>query len=537
MAIDLVAKLRLSDDFSKPMQRAMRSMDNAEKTSKKLEQSMRKVNRTFVDSNGRLREANGRFASMSKNSNKLSGNMGGLSNSMRHLVSFLNPAAAGIAAIGTAAAGAYASVKIFNATVGEAMKMEQSQVVIGAMFNDEKLANQYMKMLDRIAIESPVLDSQGMYANSKAFITASKDIKQLEDMWDLAERLVAIDPVQGLEGAVLALRELFSGDSVSMVERFEMSRDAMNEIKNLSLDKQLTELDKYFNKIGLTTRVIEDMGGTSLGMWAQVKERMAILMRDMGTPSLDAISNFLNNALDRIEGEPMQKFAQWGGKAIDSIVTGLSNGAIKIYDWLTNLTNDPEFQKKTTLTGKVDFIVSDIADKLREWYDSGGREAIMNFGSDVIETLIGVLNNSDKFFQLGANLGVSLSEGIMTGIENAAKETTLGKAFNFLYGDGDYINNLEKQVQAKYDAKNGGGKASSRYHGIDYVPKNNWKADLHKGEAVLPAQEAKAWREGKSGGVSVSVTGNTFNVRQDSDIDAIATALADRLERKAMQRG
>lgn len=244
---------------------------------------MRKVNRTFVDSNGRLREANGRFASMSKNSNKLSGNLGGLSGNMQSLVSFLNPAAVGIAAIGTAAAGAYASVKIFNATVGEAMKMEQSQVVIGAMFNDKKLAEQYMKMLDRVAIESPVLDSQGMYANSKAFITASKDVKQLEKMWDLAERLVAIDPAQGLDGAVLALRELFSGDSVSMVERFEMSRDAMNEIKNLSLDKQLTELDEYFNKIGLTTKVIEDMGGTSLGMWAQVKERMAIVLRDMGS--------------------------------------------------------------------------------------------------------------------------------------------------------------------------------------------------------------------------------------------------------------
>ncbi|WP_410798859.1 hypothetical protein [Lysinibacillus telephonicus] len=500
---------------------------------------MRKVNRTFVDSNGRLREANGRFASMSKNSNKLSGNLGGLSGNMQSLVSFLNPAAIGIAAIGTAAAGAYASVKIFNATVGEAMKMEQSQIIIKAMFNDADLANQYMKMLDKVAIDSPLLDSQAMYANSKLFVARTKDVKTLEHMWNIAERLSAANPMEGVEGAVFAMNELFSGDAVSMVDRFSVDKGFLNEIKNLSLDDQLMELDKHLAKIGYSEQLIEDMGKSSLGMWTQVKERWQLIMRDMGEPAIKSVSKFLSNALDRLEGEPMQKFAQWGGKAIDSIVTGLSNGAVKVYDWLTNLTNDPEFQKRTTLTGKVDFIVSDIADKLREWYEKSGQKKIMEFGEEVTQLLIGVLNNSKGFFELGASLGASLGEGVLEGIKTSAKESELGRVVDFLFGAPATLERANERIKADYASRKTEQEKSrsSRYHGIDYVPKNNWKADLHKGEAVLPAQEAKAWREGKSGGTSVSITGNQFIVRQDSDIDAIATALANKLESKAYQRG
>lgn len=66
---------------------------------------------------------------------------------------------------------------------------------------------------------------------------------------------------------------------------------------------------------------------------------------------------------------------------------------------------------------------------------------------------------------------------------------------------------------------------SSRYHGIDYVPSNQYPISAHKGEAVLNASDAKQWREGKSGGGSVTVSGNTFNVRKESDIDSIAEQL------------
>lgn len=63
--------------------------------------------------------------------------------------------------------------------------------------------------------------------------------------------------------------------------------------------------------------------------------------------------------------------------------------------------------------------------------------------------------------------------------------------------------------------------------GLERVPYDGYAALLHEGERVLTAREARQADQG--GGAQVTVTGNTFQVRQESDIDAIAEALYRKL--------
>jgi len=527
MAVKLVARMSLVDKFSGPMRNVERSIDRNQRSLDKMRTKAKQAGES-------IDKLNKSGSTMSRTMGGFDTMTGGALKGIGRLASALNPLNVGFLGIATAASAAYGAVKLFNATVGEAMKMQQSEIVIGAMFDDKKLSADYMKLLDRLSIKSPLMDSQQMYGNSKSFITASKDIGQLEQMWGLAERLMASDPQQGLEGAIFALRELFSGDAISIVDRFELPRKVMNDIKKLPLDEQLTKLDEYFNKIGLTTGLIDAMGGSALGMWSQVKERFQLVLRDMGEPSLKAVSTFLGGLIDRLEGEDMKKFGEWGGRVIENMVTGLSNNAIKLYDWLVALSNSEEFKSKSTLFGKIDFIVGDIGARLNAWYDNGGEKDVMKFGSRVTETLMGILNNSKGFAEVGIKLGNSLVDGVVQGIKSAAESSIFGKAvlaaFNgsqagLIYKGSQLFKN---EIIPGFQNRNTGHQSSgglglrglSKSHsaGLERVPYDGYAANLHE------------YREGNNGGINITV--QNLSVREESDIEKVAMALARLIEGK-----
>lgn len=72
--------------------------------------------------------------------------------------------------------------------------------------------------------------------------------------------------------------------------------------------------------------------------------------------------------------------------------------------------------------------------------------------------------------------------------------------------------------------------ATSPYRAIgeNRVPRDNTLYLLHEGERVLTAREARAQDQGGTGGVVINMGGN-YTVRQDSDIAAIAEAVAARI--------
>ncbi|ADE87496.1 tail tape measure protein [Deep-sea thermophilic phage D6E] len=192
------------------------------------------------------------------------------------------------------------------------------------MFNNQKSANEYTQMLQRVAIDSPVLNSQDMFANSKSFISLTKDIKTLERAWRVVEKLNVMDPAQGVEGAVLAMRELASGDVVSMVERFEMPRSAVKAIKDLPFEEQVKALDQLLSKMHITDKVVQKMGSTTLSQWNRFKEMASIAFRDAGKSANSELGKALQRVNNILEKGALNSFIQsvdrFLGKSIGAIV-------------------------------------------------------------------------------------------------------------------------------------------------------------------------------------------------------------------------
>jgi hypothetical protein len=538
MAFDLVARLKLHDDFTSKMRRAQRATERMKNATRQAQ----RATQLWRDSNGRLRDSMGRFAAETKKANA---SMKGFGSSLKSVGGFAGSAASRFTALAAAIGGVVAAKKTFDSTVLAAAQREQSTIMINAMINKKSLSKQYMDLIDRISVKSPILNSKDMLANSKSFLTQSKDLKQLEKMWSLAERLAAIDPAQGVEGAVYALRELFSGDAVSMVERFEMPRKVMNEIKKMDLPKQLDALDRYFNRIGLTTKLVDEMGSSTLGLWNRVREQFQLILAKMGEPSLKVLKNFFSNILQKLESGELNRFAEIGARMIKNILSGLTNGITSIYNWFSAVTNSEEFKQKTTLTGKIAFIFDDLYKKFADWLNKDGQKQINKAASTIIDVLVTAVEGAaPRIAAVAMTVGKAIGEALVKGAASYIKKnfasaiinsTPAGIGKSLFEKAGAYIfkhNNKSKKAPSYFIPPRGMSTKLDHSHagGISYVPYNGYNAILHRGERVLTREENREYSKGKT--PTVNITISNMSVRNDSDIKRIAYELAKLIERE-----
>lgn len=323
MAIDLKAVFRVQDNGTAKLRKIMQQTQKVAKATEKMsnanKQAAKAVN-TFRDSQGRLRNAQGQFIS---DSNKVIG-----SNSK--LVSSFSGVTAGLMGLVGAYGAAQGAADLFNATIGAAAKYEQSKVSIEAIFNDKQASDAYLNMVDRMAIDSPLLNSGDMMASSKGMISMLKDVGELEKAWSVIERLMVLEPTQGTSGGAFALLEMWSGDAISMTERFRLPKQELNSIKKLDIPSQIAELDKLLNGMGVTNEAVNKMGSTTLGYWTQIKERAERFLRLVGAQG--------NTKLGAALGEIIKVFdkAETDGIAqkLSDTLGGLVQKVIDISKWL-----------------------------------------------------------------------------------------------------------------------------------------------------------------------------------------------------------
>lgn len=317
-------KDRLTNALKRPLS-AMKQMQN------QTQQATRSAG-MFRDAQGRLRDALGRYVA---EGNRVASTTSRMTSGFFSANSAAHSLNRGVMTLTTSTQGLHLSLvgviaqlsalfgmqKAFDLTIGAAAKFEMNEAVIRAMFQgDEKGAKQFMDMISARAIDSPLYSEKDYYANAKSFLTFTKDTDQLSKMWDLAERLGGLDPAQGLSGAVFALREMFSGDGISMVERFEMKRDDINRIKKLDLSQQIVEFDKLLTKMGFSAKFMDDISDTAMAHWNQITEKTTKSLRQMGERGLDRLKPQLKAFNESLNPEALERFVEAGGQVVSGVV-------------------------------------------------------------------------------------------------------------------------------------------------------------------------------------------------------------------------
>lgn len=249
-------------------------------------------------------EGMAKFEADSKKVNKAFGDMGtstknlgsiasGVTSKITSLVGSLLKvgaigAGAGIVAIG---AGLF---KAGQAGLSMNDAMEQASAKINAFTKDGAKTTEILEMIRDRASKTP-FEFQEMANAAAGLLPASRQAGVgLAEIIEQAEILAASNPAEGLEGAAFALREAVSGDFTSIIERFNLPRTMINQLKEEGLPN-LEIVSRAMKELGFDTDLVSALAETAQGRWSTFKDTLTNMAATATQPIFTAFSQGLGD--------------------------------------------------------------------------------------------------------------------------------------------------------------------------------------------------------------------------------------------------
>lgn len=232
----------------------------------------------------------------------------------------------------------------------------------------------------------------------------------------------------------------------------------------------------------------------------------------------------------------LPQLAQSAVNIVQTLVTGIIANAEQLIDsaiQIITVLGNGIYQMLPTVAQSALQIVLTLVSKLNEnlpqMLDTAGQMLIafvegvsehlpdiMLAAASIVETLLTYfIEHLPDIVEGAMQMGNAVIDGIIDGI--SAAWNGLVSWFNGLWDS--LFGNRSVNVDV-----NSSGTTGGRAGGLDYVPYNNYVANLHRGEMVLTADEADAYRRGNSGGGSFTVNQTIYAAKQTPVELAASTA-------------
>ena len=160
-----------------------------------------------------------------------------------------------------------------------------------------------------------------------AYTAYTKNAEQLERLIKLTERLYAKDPSQGAEGAVFAMRELLSGDTMSIKDRFNMGGFSGETIRNFAntgdIEGLLDYVDQMFNRFGATQEVVDANYDNLITQTNIFASNMKTAIAESATPAMENLSGVMKQLNNDMSAGKFQPFIALMSNGMELIGSGV----------------------------------------------------------------------------------------------------------------------------------------------------------------------------------------------------------------------
>ena len=153
-------------------------------------------------------------------------------------------------------------------------------------------------------------------------------------------------------------------------------------------------------------------------------------------------------------------------------------------------------------------------DGMNQYNANEGKDEVLAQELSLIDSVREDTSLNDSYWDAGYTLGQSFSKGRAAGMMGSGSGETSASA------------SPSRMLQGVTLPS-----GSSYAVGIDYVPYDNFPALLHQGERVQTAEEARS----DGSGTSIQIVMNGTVIREDADVERVASALLERMELAGMR--
>jgi len=233
----------------------------------------------------------------------------------------------GISAVTSAAGGLGSAMG-----VGLVSQMEQTRASFMAFTKDSALTESILADVRSEAAKTPFAFQEMATATASLLPVSKASGQGLMDLVKQAEVLAASNPMQGLEGASFALREAMTGDFTSIIERFNLSRSTINQLKEEGVSN-FEIIGRAMQEMGFDADLIAAKAETLEGRWSTFQDTLDTVKMQVATPIFDALKDGLvglQGALDE-NMDSIQGFAS-------GLASGLKGAIQSGMQWLKSMT-------------------------------------------------------------------------------------------------------------------------------------------------------------------------------------------------------
>lgn len=425
---------------------------------------------------------------------------------------------------------------------------QQDAIAFNRLLGDGK-GDAYLSDLRTLAANTP-MEYGDLTLMSRSLATGFKDdpARMLELMRDVGDA-----------GAALGVDAGGMNTMATAMSRMQASGKVTLEYLNLIQERGVDAVEMLSDGLGTTKAEIYDLISKGKLNGVEAVQIIQDKMREMYGGAMEQQSKTfagLSSTLSDAETEMRNAYGEgynaergMGIKEQTDWLTGASGEAQMeankaIGAWQASLENAKEQYIRDAVDGAMESddyqrakAAGDAAEMGRiimqakvqgqsEYNASEGAQLAVASEKELIAGVRSDTSLKSDYWDTGYEMGQEYSKGMLAGIRASEVFSTLTAGNTSTAQWTDEGGNVHNNGASGYF--DDGGNFHSAAYGMRTIPYDNFPILAHQGEQLLTASEARA--RGAGSGVSVTVTGNEFHVRQESDIGDIASALADEIE-------